>query len=384
MNIIMKDLEILDLYQKVNREKTTKFMDKIDSSLRVQTKVKKTIKDLEWIEKIEETIPYIDNILRAPNRFIVNEEEIVKIELARKITVDSIKHLSKNTNLIQSIDKKTGDVTPSKILNINKEESYNTYENRLIYTLIQNTKLFINNRKKTLEDELNNERKDDKKIDYIGSSKTLSEKIDINLSLNSSLDYENKDNKEDIKEILEKIETIEQRILDLTSSEVYKTIDKLHITLVREPIKKTNVILKNVNFQYAMKLWNYLRDNFEDKTTKINEEKDYNDDGDLKQLLDETFMLQYLAMKTLDEDKMENEEVQEEIRDAMIGQMIDKMLDMDVDLTSDKLKQMIANSYEKIKYKKLEVLQEIQKIYKTHIDKYMDKVKTNKQKKGVK
>ena len=384
MNIIMKDLEILDLYQKVNREKTTKFMDKIDSSLRVQTKVKKTIKDLEWIEKIEETIPYIDNILRAPNRFIVNEEEIVKIELARKITVDSIKHLSKNTNLIQSIDKKTGDVTPSKILNINKEESYNTYENRLIYTLIQNTKLFINNRKKTLEDELNNERKDDKKIDYIGSSKTLSEKIDINLSLNSSLDYENKDNKDDIKEILEKIETIEQRILDLTSSEVYKTIDKLHITLVREPIKKTNVILKNVNFQYAMKLWNYLRDNFEDKTTKINEEKDYNDDGDLKQLLDETFMLQYLAMKTLDEDKMENEEVQEEIRDAMIGQMIDKMLDMDVDLTSDKLKQMIANSYEKIKYKKLEVLQEIQKIYKTHIDKYMDKVKTNKQKKGIK
>ena len=384
MNIIMKDLEILDLYQKVNREKTTKFMDKIDSSLRVQTKVKKTIKDLEWIEKIEETIPYIDNILRAPNRFIVNEEEIVKIELARKITVDSIKHLSKNTNLIQSIDKKTGDVTPSKILNINKEESYNTYENRLIYTLIQNTKLFINNRKKTLEDELNNERKDDKKIDYIGSSKTLSEKIDINLSLNSSLDYENKDNKDDIKGILEKIETIEQRILDLTSSEVYKTIDKLHITLVREPIKKTNVILKNVNFQYAMKLWNYLRDNFEDKTTKINEEKDYNDDGDLKQLLDETFMLQYLAMKTLDEDKMENEEVQEEIRDAMIGQMIDKMLDMDVDLTSDKLKQMIANSYEKIKYKKLEVLQEIQKIYKTHIDKYMDKVKTNKQKKGIK
>ena len=155
----MKDLGILDLYEKVNKEKTTNFIEKIDSNLRVQTQVKKTVKDVEWIEKMEETIPYIDNILRAPNRFIVNEEEIVKIELARKITVDSIKHLSRNTNLIQSIDKETGDVRPSKILNIKKEENYNTYENRLIYTLIQNMKLFIDNRKKTLENELKNERK---------------------------------------------------------------------------------------------------------------------------------------------------------------------------------------------------------------------------------
>lgn len=374
----MKDLGILDLYEKVNKEKTTNFIEKIDSNLRIQTQVKKTVKDVEWIEKMEETIPYIDNILRAPNRFIVNEEEIVKIELARKITVDSIKHLSRNTNLIQSIDKETGDVRPSKILNINKEENYNTYENRLIYTLIQNMKLFIDNRKKTLENELKNERKDNKQLDYKGTSKNLGEKIDINLSLNSSLDYDNETNTDDIREILEKIKLLEQKITDLTSSEVYKIIDKLHITLVREPIKKTNVILKNVNFQYAMKLWNYLRDNFEDKTTQINEEEDYTDDGDLKQLINETFMLQYLAMKTLDEDKMENEALQEEIKDAMLEQLINKMLDMDIDLTSNKLKQMLGNIYEKIKYKKMEALQEIQKIYKIHIDKYLSKIEKNK------
>ena len=239
-------------------------------------------------------------------------------------------------------------------------------------------KLFIDNRKKTLENELKNERKDNKQLDYKGTSKNLGEKIDINLSLNSSLDYDNETNTDDIREILEKIKLLEQKITDLTSSEVYKIIDKLHITLVREPIKKTNVILKNVNFQYAMKLWNYLRDNFEDKTTQINEEEDYTDDGDLKQLINETFMLQYLAMKTLDEDKMENEALQEEIKDAMLEQLINKMLDMDIDLTSNKLKQMLGNIYEKIKYKKMEALQEIQKIYKIHIDKYLSKIEKNK------
>ena len=364
----MSDLEIVDLYEKVNKNKTTSFMEKIDSNLRVQTRVKKTIKDIEWIEKMEETIPYIDNILRAPNRFIINEEEIVKIELARKITVDSIKHLSRNTNLIQSIDKDTGDVKPSKILNINKEESYDTYENKLIYTLIQNMKMFIDRRKKTLESELDNERIDNKKLDYTGKSKTVNENIDINVSLNSMFDYD--------KEILDKINKLEHKITDLTSTEVYKIIDKKHIALVREPIKKTNVILKNVNFQYAMKLWNYLRDNFEDKTIQIDEEKDYTDEGDLKQLLDETFMLQYLAIKTLDEDKAENEEVHEEIKEAMIQQLIEKMLDMDADLTSKKLSQMIANSYERIRYKKLEALKEIKKIYKSHIDQYLKKIYT--------
>ena len=97
---------------------------------------------------IEDTIPYLDNIFRAPNRFIINEEEVVKIERARRITVESIKNLSRNTNFIQEVDKKTGDVKPSKILNIDKEESYDTYENRLIYTLIQNMKYFVSIKKK--------------------------------------------------------------------------------------------------------------------------------------------------------------------------------------------------------------------------------------------
>ena len=33
---------------------------------------------------MEDTIQYIDNIFRNPNRFIVNEEEVVKVEQAKK------------------------------------------------------------------------------------------------------------------------------------------------------------------------------------------------------------------------------------------------------------------------------------------------------------
>ena len=379
----MSDLEIIDLYGKANREKVKKFIEKTESTLRVKTDTEKTIKDIEWIEKMEETIPYLDNIYRAPNRFIVNDEEIVKIELARKITVDSIKHLSKHTNFIQSVDKKTGDVTPSKILNINKEESYDTYENRLIYTLIENMRTFIARRKNTLE-EINSQEKEDRTIDYNATSKLNDKKIDINMSLSSKIDSEVKEKKNETQELLRRIEELEKKVNDLTNSEIYKVIDKKHITLVKEPIKKTNVILKNVNFQYAMKLWNYLRDNYDDKTIQVNKHEDYIDTGELKQLVDETFMLQYLVMKTLDEDKIETEEKREQIQENILDQMIEKMVDMNTELTSQELKQIIASKYEVIKYKKMEILREIQNIFKKHIDDYLQKINDKGGKKSEK
>ena len=142
----MEDLSIIKLY-KDNKIKTDNFNANIRSSLNVNTNYEKVIVDYEWLDLMEDTIRYLDNILRNPNRFIVNEEEIVKIELARRVTVESIRHLSKHTNFIQKIED-NGDVKPSKILNINKDESYDTYENRLIYTLIENMKNYVELKKK--------------------------------------------------------------------------------------------------------------------------------------------------------------------------------------------------------------------------------------------
>lgn len=372
----MDNLDIIDLYESRNKDKSGEFIEKIDSSLHVNTENKKTIKDTEWIGKMEEVIPYIDNIFRAPNRFIINEEEVVKVELARKVTVETIKHLSKNTNFIQSVDKKTGDVRPSKLLNINKEESYNTYENRLIYTLIQNMKMFINRRKATLEAQVNSSRKDNKTLNYKAVSKLNEEKVEVDMTLNSSLDDEQSQKSDSVEDILKRIAVLETRINDLTSADVYKIIDKLHITLVKEPIKKTNVVLKNVNFQYAMKMWDYLRDNFDDKTATVEENKDYMENGGLKQLFNETFLLQYLAMKTLDEDGAESSTTREEITEALLEQVIDKMLDMNTELTSKQLNKMISARYEEIKYRKIEVLQEIQKIFKKHIEQTVKQFET--------
>ncbi len=387
----MDNLGIIELYEKNEKSNSVdEFKEKTNSTLHVETKKKKTARDTEWLDVIEQTIPYIDNIFRKPNRFIVNEEEIVKIEQTKKVTVETIKHLSKNTNLIQTIDEKTGDVTPSKLLNVRKEESYNTYENRLIYTLVQNTKMFIKRKTDELMKSINSENeqddndKDNTKLEYNATSEVKDEKINVQVKLNSEIDPNGDESKDKNKLILDRIEEIKRKIDVVSNAEPYKVIDKLHITLVREPIRKTNVVLKNVNFQYAMKLWSYLRENFDETDLENTEEnKDYMDQGELKQFIDEAFLLQYLAMKTIDEDRKENEATYQELKEKMVEQMLEKMVDMDEDesenvndngSTEQQLIQMISDKYEVIKYKKTEIIKEIQQIFKKHIEKYEEQV----------
>lgn len=374
----MENLEVIELYENSNHEKTKTFIDTAESTLKVQTEKKYITRDIEWVNMMEEVIPHIDSIFRSPNRFIKNEEETVKIEQAKKVSIETIKHLSKHTNLIQDIDKETGDVIPSKLLNVRKEETYNTYENRLIYTLVQNMKYFVDIRKDALlqpiATENKEENKNNKQLEYNAKSKLNDEEVDINVSINSKLDTEQKDSEERNKSLLLRIEEIERKISDIESTEVYKILAKENIILVKDPIRKTNVVLKNVHFQYAMKLWEFLKANFDEQTIESEDNKDYMDNGQLKKMMDEAFLLQYLAMKTLDEDNMEKQDTKKEIKAIVVEQMLDKMLDIDEDITEEQLRQMVAEKYEVIKYKKMAVLQDIQKIFKKYFDQYEDMV----------
>ena len=74
----MNELEIVNLYEKTNQDRNSRFSENINSSLRVKTAYDRVNTSFEWLEIMEETIRYLDNILRNPNRFIINEEDIVK------------------------------------------------------------------------------------------------------------------------------------------------------------------------------------------------------------------------------------------------------------------------------------------------------------------
>ena len=374
----MEELKIFDLYEKFNTKTAEEFMDKIDSTVDIKAEYEKVIEDTEWIEIMEETVPYIDNILRNPNRFIVNEEEIVKIELARKITVESIKHLSKNTNLIQDYDKKTGDVRPSKILNINKEENYDTYENRFIYTLIQNMKFFINKKKKAVEERQKISEKNNKELSYTGNSNYSKEKVEISIKLSTSLNSD-KNNKQNNKEnVLERIEKLERKITDLTCAEVYKIIDKKHITLVTSPIKKTNVILKNQNFKIAVKLWESIYSGEEDEE---DEKNNLNSDGNaiLKGFLDHSFLIDYFVLDSVNVSKREQKRKIAKrailLLTEEIHRIISLLISMGVKIDDEQLLKMIAQEIKNERAQRLVGAEDVKKKFQSAMDDYLERTK---------
>lgn len=368
----MDELTVIGLYNEKNDKTINSFSKDINSSLRIVTDFDKVECDYSWIDLMEETIPYIDNILRSPNRFIVNEEDVIKVELAKKITVESIKHLSKNTNLIEDYNTKTGDVRPSKILNITKEESYNTYENRLIYSLIQNMKLFIEMKKQDLVAETSE--KNDKSFEYNATSSVGNEKIDINMSINSKYSKKHKEKNDEGMTLDQRLEKLNQNIAMLTNSEVYKLIDKLHLSLIVPPIKKTNLIRKNVNFQYAMKLWDFLHETHESSTTRKKDKKDFMDNGEYKSMVDETFMLNYLIMDSINKKDEITKEEKSAVQEKIVGNMVSQVMKLNSNISEEQLKDIVGQQYTIIKYRNVTSDKEIREIFKKHIDKYMEKI----------
>ena len=97
-------------------EKSEKFLKNINSDMHYKSEFSANGSNFDWLNEVEFALIYLDNIVRSPRVILVNEEEVVKVERAKKITVASIRNLARNTHFIEKIDDVTQDVQPSKIL----------------------------------------------------------------------------------------------------------------------------------------------------------------------------------------------------------------------------------------------------------------------------
>ena len=365
------DLKVIDLYNNSDSESISRFNSSVHSNYRVVSNYEKVEADFAWLDLMEDTIIYLDNILRNPNRFIVNEEEVVNVEKARRVTVETIKHLAKHTNFIQEIED-NGDVKPSKILNINKDESYDTYENRLIYTLINNMKLFIDMKEKSLVDE--SSLKDDKKCEYSAVANVGQEKIKINMEISAKLDLHKNDGERNGMTLPQRIEKLKYHVIDLTNTPVYISLAKAHVAKVIPPVKKTNLILKNTNFQYAMKLWDFLQNYVQDDDMLMKDSKVVDSDENLKEMFDDTFLLNYLTVASVDkhEGVVENHS---QIKEEITEKMINKIIEINSDLPIEKIEGMIDEKLSIIKNKSELNLSELERKFNDRIFSFEERIR---------
>lgn len=345
------------------------FISNLNSTLFIKRDYELKEFNYEWLDKIEDVLPYIDNILRNPKRFIINDEEIVKVELARKVTVESVIHLTQHTNLIQKIED-NGDVKPSKILNINKDESLDTYENRFIHTLLNNLRNFFE--KRTSETSGTSYCQDKNKLQYVANTSVFGEELKISLDLSdvSKKIQEGSGDKNDLS-FDERIQKAKMQIDGFFGTELMLTLSRLHVPPVRSPIRKTNVILKNPNFRKAEELWNYIQ-SFESKDKKEKEKRDFFDKGVLKNEYDQAFLMAFIANKNyINSSDRANES---SVINQMIQRLVDNLLDTDPNITEDKLQDIFNKQIKSIKAKNKEREDSIYNIFKDRLMRENNKI----------
>ncbi len=258
--------------------------------------------DLEWVEMIEDSIVSLDNIVRNPRKFIVQEEDIVDISLARAISTESVKHLAQHTNFISSVDE-DGMVTPNKILNVTKEESFEVYENRFIYTLLKNLNNFISRRMDAIKQAYINDNVMELNVDTsIFTGKT---RVFYKLDLIGALPIDEVKNLEnDDLSVVERIAKVQRIVLDFLSSPFAKQM--VSSAPVRPPITRTNVILKNPDFKKALVLWQFVESYTKMGFSVENDVKPVNIDAELNTGIQDMICLGAMLMQGLIEGKTED------------------------------------------------------------------------------
>lgn len=361
----------------VVRKKKDKFLKSLDSNMYFKSVFSGDLLSFEWLDKIEFSCPYLDIIVRNPKLTLIKEERTVNVERSKKITVESIKDLAKHTNYIAKYDKENNYVEPSKILNVFNEETYNIYENRFLYTLIKKLEEFVRNK----EDELKNFKfSDSKLLEYSATSETDFERVSIELRLNSESFPDDKPNKkinDEIKLARLRIKRIKDYFRSWDNSELFKELERLHISFINPPLKKTNILLKNPNFQIAVNLWDYLVKYDLMEETSLRPDIEQVQKNPLQDFIDHSFLVDYFVLDSISRTKREQKEKMSKYAILLLTEEVHRVLsllaNMGISIDDDALLKIIAMNLRDNRNERLVGVDDVKKKFKSAMDEYLER-----------
>ena len=281
--------------------------------------------DEEWISMIEDSLDAINTIIEKPRRFITTEEEVVPVSLAKKISADSVRHLSQNTQFLAPSDD--GGVHPTRILNVNTVETYDLYENRFIYHLIQRLLTFVDKRTDVIfwstGNEVRNRFKMHSKID------DAYEQIEYSVEMTVKNRQSFAENDADNMDVFMRIDRVRRLVMALRGASFCQIMNGC--SAVRSPIQRTNLIMKDPNYRKCYQLWQFM-----ERYDKVG----YNIDVQQQALaFDDEYMVQmytnlinnYTVFKSLTDDERNLQELESVQHAPVAPKFIKEIKEVQVD-----------------------------------------------------
>lgn len=297
-----------------------------NNTLQQKNRILHKVVDESWLTVVEEGIEAIFNIVDKPRRFITTSEEVVPVALARKITADSVRHLSQNTQFITT--NAAGEIRPTHILNVSTEESYDLYENRFVYHLIQRLFAFVDKRTDVIfwstGDETCNVMSMESKID--DAYEEISYKIEMTIKNRQSFVENDSDN----MDVFKRIDRVRRMSRTLRNSSFCDLMNGC--ARVYSPIQRTNLMMKDPDYRTCYKLWQFI-ESYDEVGYTIEEQ-----DSALE--FDEEYLLQmytnlitnYTVFKSLlESDPRQMTEIETKHRDPVKPKFIKKIEEQIVD-----------------------------------------------------
>lgn len=223
-----------------------------NNTLQQKNRILHKVVDERWLTVVEEGVQAIFNIVDKPRRFIATTEEVVPVALAKKITSESVRHLSQNTQFINM--NPVGEIQPTHVLNVTTEESFDLYENRFVYHLIQRLFTFVDKRTDvifwTTGDETCNTMSMESKVD--DAYEEISYKVEMTIKNRQSYVENDTDNMDVFKRI-DRVRRMSRTLRNSAFCDIMSGCAKVH-----SPIQRTNLMMKDPDYRTCYKLWQFI------------------------------------------------------------------------------------------------------------------------------
>ena len=216
-------------------------------------RVDKTV-DLTWIDAIEDSLEAFQKIISSPRHIIKEDELIVNVAHARKTGPDVVRHLTQHAAYVEDFDTETGDVRPNRVMQKYREDTIGLYENRLVFTTMENAYQFVKIRHDALLGAMGDEF--GAKLKVKSNMETATELVHLDMFLHirnteSAMETDGKNH-----EVFERISRLYRILTMYMNSPFAEQMAKL--PRIKGAITKTNVLKKNPNYKAITKLWDFL------------------------------------------------------------------------------------------------------------------------------
>lgn len=206
-----------------------------------------------WVTELESGLYYVEDIVKNPKKFLIDEDVVVEVERARRTNAKTIRHLASNTKNINNIDS-AGEVMPKKVLTTQINEELAIYENRFVCTLVNRLVNFVEKHDADIKEKLRVF--DVTHIKWDSSFKYGETAFDYRLIIDVKEPPSDKKLVEANNALIKRIENIRRRLKALKNTQFIKTLSATKPIV--PPIVKTNIIRMNLNYQSCYKLWLFI------------------------------------------------------------------------------------------------------------------------------